>query len=206
MNKHVKAANEKRIEAIIKNLEARNMSGYYCETAEDAKRKILSMIGEDVLVSWGGSVSLDELGIKKELKNVLDGTAPTPEEALENRRKAFMADVYLTGTNAITMDGKLVNIDKTGNRVAAMCFGPKKVIVVAGVNKIVENEEAAVGRIRTEACVPNAIRLGLMTPCAVTGKCAECLGKSLCCYTVTTRASAVKDRIHVLLVNENLGY
>lgn len=206
MNKHVKAANEKRIEAIIKNLEARNMSGYYCETAEDAKRKILSMIGEDELVSWGGSVSLDELGIKKELKNVLDGTAPTPEEALENRRKAFMADVYLTGTNAITMDGKLVNIDKTGNRVAAMCFGPKKVIVVAGVNKIVENEEAAVGRIRTEACVPNAIRLGLMTPCAVTGKCAECLGKSLCCYTVTTRASAVKDRIHVLLVNENLGY
>ena len=206
MNKHVKAANEKRIEAIIKNLEARNMSGYYCETAEDAKRKILSMIGEDELVSWGGSVSLDELGIKKELKNVLDGTAPTPEEALENRRKAFMADVYLTGTNAITMDGKLVNIDKTGNRVAAMCFGTKKVIVVAGVNKIVENEEAAVGRIRTEACVPNAIRLGLMTPCAVTGKCAECLGKSLCCYTVTTRASAVKDRIHVLLVNENLGY
>lgn len=206
MNKHVKAANEKRIEAIIKNLETRNMSGYYCETAEDAKRKILSMIGEDELVSWGGSVSLDELGIKKELKNVLDGTAPMPEEALENRRKAFMADVYLTGTNAITMDGKLVNIDKTGNRVAAMCFGPKKVIVVAGVNKIVENEEAAVGRIRTEACVPNAIRLGLMTPCAVTGKCAECLGKSLCCYTVTTRASAVKDRIHVLLVNENLGY
>lgn len=206
MNEHVKEANKKRIEAIIKNLETRNMSGYYCETAEDAKNKILSMISEGDLISWGGSASLDELGIKKELKNVLDGTAPSKEEALENRRKAFMADVYLTGTNAVTMDGELVNIDKTGNRVAAMCFGPKKVIVVAGINKIVENEDAAVGRIRTEACVPNAIRLGLMTPCAVTGKCAHCLGQSMCCYTVTTRASAIKDRIHIILVNEHLGY
>ena len=103
MNEHVKEANKKRIEAIIKNLETRNMSGYYCETAEDAKNKILSMISEGDLVSWGGSASLDELGIKKELKNVLDGTAPSKEEALENRRKAFMADVYLTGTNAVTM-------------------------------------------------------------------------------------------------------
>lgn len=206
MNEYVKEANKKRIEAIIEKLETRNMSGYYCETPEEAKKQILSMIGPEDLVSWGGSSSLDELGIKGELKNVLDGTAPSKEEAVENRRKAFLADVYLTGTNAITMDGKLVNIDKTGNRVAAMCFGPKKVIVIAGVNKIVENEDAAVGRIRTEACVPNAIRLGLMTPCAVTGKCAECLGQSMCCYTVTTRASAVKDRIHVVLVNENLGY
>lgn len=206
MNEHVKAANQKKIEAIIKNLEQRNMSGYYCETIEQAREQILSMIEENDLVSWGGSATLDELGIKEELNNVLNGTAASPEEAYENRRKAFMSDVYLTSTNAITLDGKLVNIDKTGNRVAAMCFGPKKVIVIAGVNKITEDEDTAVARVRTEACVPNAIRLGLKNPCAVTGKCAQCLGQSMCCYTVVTRASAFKDRIHVILVNEVLGY
>lgn len=206
MNEHVKTANRKKIEAVIKSLEKRNINGYYCATAQDAKEKILSMVGENDLVSWGGSATLDELEIKGAFQHVLNGTAATPEESYENRRNAFMADVYLTSTNAITLDGKLVNIDKTGNRVAAMCFGPKKVIVIAGVNKITEDEETAIARVRTEACVPNAVRLGLKNPCAVTGKCAQCLGESMCCYTVVTRASAVTDRMNVILVNETLGY
>lgn len=206
MNENVKRANRIKIETLIKNLEKRNMNGYYVETAAEAKDKALSMITDDDLVSWGGSATLDELEIKNELKNVLNGTAPTPEESAANRRKAFMADVYLTSTNAITMDGELVNIDKTGNRVAAMCYGPKKVIIIAGVNKITSNEDAALQRVKNEACTANAIRLGINNPCAVTGKCAHCLGQSMCCYTVVTRASAVAGRMNVILVNEALGY
>ena len=106
------------------------------------------------------------------------------------------------------MDGELVNIDGVGNRVAAMCFGPNKVIVVAGANKIVENEEAAIARIKTDACPPNCIRLDKQTPCALTGKCGQCLtpGQTICSYTVTTRFNSIPDRVHVILVNEVLGY
>ena len=208
MNEHVKEANKRKIEFVIKNLKKRGMTGYYCETREAARERILSLIKEEELVSWGGSATLDELGIKEALSNVFDATKAPPETAYDERRKTLMADVYLTSTNAITMDGELVNIDGTGNRVAAMCFGPKKVIVAAGVNKITADEAAALARIRTEACPPNCIRLGKNTPCAVTGKCADCLtpGQTICAYTVTTRFSMIPDRIHVLLINDALGF
>lgn len=208
MNKNVKEANKKKIEYVIKNLEKRNITGYYCENVEEANRKILSLIGEEDVVSWGGSATLDQLGIKEKLTNVIDATKAPAEKAYEERRKTLMADVYLTGTNAVTMDGELVNIDGTGNRVAAMCFGPKKVIVVAGVNKIAEDEASALARIRTEACPANGIRLGKKTPCAVTGKCGHCLttGQTMCSYTVTTRFSGIPDRICVVLINDVLGY
>ena len=208
MNSALKTAGKNKIEYIIKNLEKRNMAGFYCETAEDAREKIKSLISDSDVVSWGGSVTLDQIGIKEQLKNVIDATKASPEKAYEERRRTLMADVYLTSTNAITMEGELVNIDGTGNRVAAMCFGPEKVIVVAGTNKIAEDETAALARIRTEACPPNCVRLGKSTPCAVTGKCGSCLtpGQTICSYTVTTRFSAVSDRIYVILVNENLGF
>lgn len=208
MDRVIKEANRKKIETIIRGLTKRNMDGYYCETADDARKLILSMVGEQDTVSWGGSVTLDQIGIKKELNNVIDATKASPEKAYEERRRTLTADVYLTSTNAITMKGELVNIDGTGNRVAAMCFGPKKVIVVAGVNKITEDEASAISRIHTDACPPNCIRLGKTTPCAATGKCGDCLtpGQTICAYTVTTRFSSVPGRIQVILVNEKLGF
>lgn len=204
----VMTGNKVKIETIIKNLEKRNMKGYYCETAEDAKALILSMIKDEDVVSWGGSITINQLGVKEELKNVIDTSAAKPEEAVALRKQALLADVFLTSTNAITMDGELVNIDGMGNRVAAMCFGPDKVIVVAGANKIVRDEAAAIARIKTDACPPNCIRLMKKTPCAMTGECGNCLipGNTICAYTVTMRFSGFPDRIHVVLVNENLGF
>ena len=169
---------------------------------------VLSMIKDEDLVAWGGSVTIEQLDLKPDLKKFLDRDMAAADDFLEVRRQALLSDVFLTSTNAITMDGELVNIDGMGNRVAAMCFGPNKVIVVAGTNKIAENEEAAISRIKTEACPPNCIRLGRVTPCAVTGKCADCLkpGSTICSYTVTTRFCTIPDRIHVILVNESVGF
>lgn len=208
MERVIKAANKVKIETVIRNLEKRNMTGYYCENAEEAKALILSMINEDDVVSWGGSVTLNETGVKAELKNVIETAAAKPEDAMKARREALLCDVFLTSTNAITMEGELVNIDGMGNRVAAMCFGPEKVIVVAGTNKIVKDEAAAIARIKTDACPPNCTRLSKKTPCAATGKCGECLipGQTICAYTVTTRMSGIPGRIHVILVNETLGF
>lgn len=204
----VMTGNKVKIETVIKNLEKRNMKGYYCETAAEAKELILSMIKDEDVVSWGGSATVDQLGVKEELKNVINTSASTPEEAVALRKQALLADVFLTSTNAITMEGELVNIDGMGNRVAAMCFGPDKVIVAAGANKIVKDEETAIARIKTDACPPNCIRLMKKTPCAATGKCGDCLsmGNTICAYTVTTRFSNFPDRIHVVLINETLGF
>lgn len=208
MEKNVKEANKIKMQHIIKNLQKRNMAGYYCETADEARETIRSLVKEGASVSWGGSVTLDQLDIKKEFPYVIDAMAAPPEKAYDERRKTLTADVYLTSTNAITMEGELVNIDGIGNRVAAMCFGPEKVIVVAGANKIAEDEAAAISRIKTDACPPNCIRLGKKTPCALTGTCGKCLtpGQTICSYTVTTRFNSIPDRMHVILVNEVLGY
>lgn len=208
MDANVKKAGMVKIQHVIKNLEKRSMTGYYCENGKEAAEKALSLIGAEDVVSWGGSATLDQIGIKEQLDHVIDATKAAPEHAYEERRKTLTADVYLTSTNAITMEGELVNIDGIGNRAAAMCFGPGKVIVIAGVNKIAEDEASALARIRTQACPANSIRLGKTTPCAVTGKCENCLkpGQTICAYTVTTRFSAVPNRIHVILVNEELGF
>ena len=214
MEKTIKAANEIRIKTVIENLEKRNITGHYCGTREEAAELIVSMIPENAEVSWGGSYTLDQLDIKDRLKagpydvndpmEIRDDRVST----IELRRKALNCDVYLSSLNAITMDGEIVNIDGTGNRVAAIVFGPEKVILVAGSNKIVFSEADAVNRIRNEACPPNCIRLGKKTPCAVTGKCSDCLikGNTICSHTVTTRFSAIDDRMHVILVNETLGF
>jgi L-lactate utilization protein LutB len=206
-------ANKVQIEGIIKNLEKRGMKGYYCENGREASEKLLSLIPDGALVSWGSSSTLDEIEVKDKLPmidaKVLDPMAfKDPEEAYAARVKALSADVFLTGTNAITLEGELVNIDGTGNRVAGLCFGPRKVIVVVGANKIVRDEEAAMARIKTRACVANCIRLDKKTPCAVTGKCADCLipGQTICSMTVVTRFCNKADRIHVILVNESLGF
>lgn len=208
MGSMVKKANKVKIDTVIKNLEKRNMAGYYCETKEEAADLVLSLIRDEDVVSWGGSETLDEMGIKGRLKNVIDRDAAAPEDFMKVRREALLCDVFLTSTNAITMDGELINIDGTGNRVAAMCFGPDRVIVIAGVNKIAQDEAAAMARIKTDACTANSIRFGKKTPCALTGKCGNCLvpGETICSYTVTTRFSGIPGRISVVLVNEILGF
>ena len=206
-------ANKVQIQEIIKNLEKRGMKGYYCENAREASEKLLSMIPDGALVSWGSSMTLDEIEVKDKLPminaKVLDPMSfKDPDEAYAARVNALSADVFLTGTNAITLDGELVNIDGTGNRVAGICFGPRKVIIVVGANKIARDEEAAMARIKTRACVANCLRLDKKTPCAKTGKCGDCLipGQTICSMTVVTRFCNKPDRIHVILVNESLGF
>ena len=209
---NVKESYRVKSETIIKNLKKRNMEGFYCETKDKAVEKVMSLIDKDDVVSWGGSYTIDELDIKASLKqnniNVIDrDTAKVPEERMKLMKKALTADVFLSSTNAITMDGELVNIDGSGNRLAAFCYGPDKVIVVAGMNKVVRDVDSAMKKIRTDACVPNTIRFNLNTPCAKTGICAECTSpETICSQILITRYSKPQNRIVVVLVGENLGF
>ena len=209
---NIKAANKLKIDTVIKNMEKRGIQGHYCETKEEACEKILSMIQDKSLVSWGGSATINATGIKEKLldRNVelIDpyGTQD-PAESIERRRQALLADYFLMSSNAVTMEGELVNIDGTSNRVAALCFGPKKVIVVVGANKLAIGLDDAMARAKLNAAVPNNVRLKRNNPCTVTGVCNNCLSKEcICCNIVTTRYCSIPGRIEVLLVNENLGF
>lgn len=203
---------ENQGKTIIKALAKRNMTGHYFHTSKEATEFIDSFIKENSTVSWGGSMTLNEIGLLAQLKNrdlnLLDrSTATTPEEIGIIYRKAFSADYYLMSTNAITMDGKLVNIDGNGNRVASLIFGPSQVLVVAGMNKIALNEAAGIERVHNIASPPNTVRLNCKTPCSTNGQCYDCLvDDCICCQTVITRKSRHKDRIHVILIGEELGY
>ncbi len=204
---------ETQAKTIIKNLEKRNMKGYYCPAKEDAVKTAMTLTAEHSTVSFGGSMSLSESGIMDALKARTDirlidrGLAKTPEEVKQAYRDAFSADTYFMSTNAITLDGQLVNIDGNGNRVAALIYGPDQVIIIAGMNKAVPAVEDAVRRVHNMATPPNCIRLNKKTPCAAAGVCADCLGKDcICSQTVITRRSQTPDRIKVILVGEELGY
>lgn len=208
----VKEAAKVKATTVIKNLEKRNMEGYYCESVAEALDKVMSLIKPTDTVAWGGSVTIDQLGIKKLLEEKGIATydrdkVTDPQEKKAMMKKAFLSDVYLTSANAITMDGELFNIDGTGNRLAAYCYGPDSVIVVVGVNKIVADLDGALEKVRLDAAVPNVLRLGLKTPCSLTGKCAGCLTDStICSQILVTRFVKPKNRIKVILVGENLGF
>lgn len=207
----VKKAYKIQGQTIIKNLEKRLIEGYYCDTKEEATEKIISLIEDGSSVSWGGSRTLDEIGIKEKLNDrnltIIDrDKAQNPEERIKLMKDALHCNYFLTSTNALTIDGELVNIDGNGNRVAAICFGPDNVIIVAGMNKLTANIDSAINRVRINACVPNAIRFNLQTPCALSGECKECLGTSICGQIVVTRVSKPKNRIKLILVGENLGF
>lgn len=199
-------------ETIIKNLQRRNMEGYYVETKEEAIEKVMSMIKQDDVVSWGGSYTIDELGIKtlleeKQISVVDRDKAKTPEERVRLMKQALTADVFLTSANAITMDGELMNVDGNGNRLAAYNYGPDSVIVVAGMNKVVPKLDEALAKIRLDATVPNAFRTNSQTPCRFTGKCSECTMKdTLCSQILITRFCKPQNRIKVILVGEYLGF
>lgn len=203
---------ENQAKSIIHKLEARKMEGYYCPDKESAKAKVLELIGPNKkVVTYGGSVSLDEVGLKEAVEEAGHDLLRrekyvTPDEKRECFAKQTLADVFMMSTNAITLDGELVNIDGSGNRVACLSFGPNEVIVVAGMNKVVSNVEEGIARSRNFAAPPNTVRLGCDTPCAKIGQCGNCLNDTICCQIVVTRASRVPGRIKVILVGEELGY
>lgn len=203
---------EKQASIIIKNLEKRNMEGYYFPDSKSAVKKAMSFLPDCAVVSWGGSMTLTECGMMDALKasglTLIDRSqAVTPEETKAMYRQALSADYYFMSSNAITLDGKLVNIDGTGNRVAALTYGPDHVILLVGMNKAAKDEASALERIHTQAAPPNAMRLKMKTPCGLTGVCSDCTSKEcICSQTLIIRYNRFKGRIKVILIGENLGY
>lgn len=213
MNEHKLQAWKNQAETIIKNLEKRNMEGYFAETKEEAVRIIMErFLTPGTSVCFGGSMTLKESGLMDAIEQsdciVYDRTtAKTPEEMRDMKAKMINSDYFLMGTNAITIDGELVNIDGFANRVSFLCYGPEHVIVLAGMNKVVSGVEDGVRRVRDVASPPNTVRLNKNTPCAVTGRCGDCYSEDcICSQLVITRRSGVKNRIKVILVAEELGY
>ncbi len=210
---HLKSARELQAKSIISAIEKRNMTAYYCEDIDACRQKVLELIPEGSVISWGGSMSIHECGLPEALKgrgdcDVLDRSQyVTAEQQQEFAVKTFQSDYFLMSTNAITLDGELVNIDGYGNRVASLIYGPKHVIVVTGMNKVVPDVKQGFDRVRNIASPPNTVRLGKNTPCSKLGKCGDCMSPDcICNQIVVTRRSRDKERIIILLVNENLGF
>lgn len=199
-------------ETVIKNMKRRNIEAYYADSKEEAITKIISLINNGSSISWGGSMTLEAMNLFEKLAEnksykLLDRSKVTSEQVPTLYHEALSCDYYLMSSNAITLDGKLINIDGTGNRVAALIYGPKNVIIVAGMNKIALNEQEALSRVRNIASPLNALRLNRNTPCVKTGSCHDCLSSDcICMQTVITRNSREKDRIKVILIGESLGY
>lgn len=197
---------------IIAAMQSRQMECIYFESKKDMLEYLKAAVPAKATASWGGSMTLYEAGVINLLRGglckVIDrDAAKTPEEAHKLMHQAFDADFYFMSTNAITMDGKLVNIDGNGNRIAALIYGPKTVYVIAGMNKVVKDEDAAMDRIKNMAAPMNAMRLTTGAPCTKTGSCLHCKGSgTICCHTLVTRYSRQNGRIKVLLVGEELGY
>ncbi len=203
---------ENQAKTIIQNMEKRNLEGYYVSTSDEAREKVFELMKPGSSVGWGGSMTLAELGILEELKKrdymLLDRTkAKTPQEAREIYAKTVLADYYLMSSNAITLEGELINIDGNGNRVACMIQGPEHVIIVAGMNKVVTDVKSGYLRVKNIASPPNCVRLNKKTPCSVTGQCGDCYAPDcICSHTVITRRCGIPGRIKVILVGEELGY
>lgn len=204
--------NEHLAKTIIKNLHRRHIEGFYCPTAEEAVKKVSELIEDGSSVTWGGTMTVRDLGIPQVLKDrgtleVLDrDLVETPEDKQGMYLKAFSADVYLSSANAISEDGVIVNIDGNGNRVAAITWGPKKVIFVIGLNKVAQTVEAALARARSTASPINAARFDIKTPCQVDGVCHNCNSADSICNYVHFLRNSPRGRHTVVLVGENLGY
>ena len=213
MDKNVIWANEKKISRTVQAINKNNMNGYYAKDREELIRIIEDIVSENSLVSCGGSMTLFETGVMKHLRSgrykFLDRYKEdiTREEVVNMFKESFFADAYFTSSNAVTENGELYNVDGNGNRVAAMLYGPEKVIVICGVNKIVKNVEEAIKRNRECAAPINAKRLNKETPCSKVGYCMDCKSKDRICneYTLIKRQNR-KERMHIIFLNENLGY
>lgn len=209
MNETITKRNELLAQTVIKGLESRNMKGYYAGSKEEALQIALDLIPKKSSISMGGCMSAREIGLTDALKNgeydFIDRDAY--EDGRQAMLKAYDADYFLAGANGMTQDGVIVNIDGNSNRVSAIAQGPKHVLFIVGMNKICDDVDGAMKRARNVAAPINAQRFGLSTPCAKTGSCMNCKSPdTICCQFLITRYSRHTDRIHVILVNDNLGF
>ena len=208
MDENMKKRNERLAQTVIKGLQSRNMTGYYAEDREAALKQALELIEENSTISMGGCMSAHEIGLVQALQEgnyqYLDRSKMEPREGL---LAAYDSDVFLSSANAMTSDGILVNIDGNSNRVSCIAQGPKKVIFIVGMNKVCADIDSAMKRARNVAAPINAQRFEVKTPCKETGKCFDCKSPdTICCQFLITRYSRHTGRIHVILVNDNLGF
>lgn len=208
MDENMKKRNERLAQTVIKGLQSRNMTGYYAEDKEAALKQALELIEENSTISMGGCMSAHEIGLVQALQEgnyqYLDRSKMEPREGL---LAAYDSDVFLSSANAMTSDGILVNIDGNSNRVSCIAQGPKKVIFIVGMNKVCADLDSAMKRARNVAAPINAQRFDVKTPCKETGKCFDCKSPdTICCQFLITRYSRHTGRIHVILVNDNLGF
>lgn len=204
---------DSRIEGVMAALKRNKMKPFYVENCDQLKVIIRELVKNDKLITIGGSMTLRESGVTEMLEEEFSGAfldrsaAQDREEVEEIMRAAFNSDTFISSTNALTEDGELYNVDGNGNRVSAMIFGPRQVIVVAGINKIVKDMAEAVKRVETVAAPKNTVRLECDTPCARTGECAHCHSDSrICCSYVRLAQQRVPNRIKVIIVNQEFGY
>ena len=208
MNENLKKRNELLAQTVIKGLKSRNMSGYYAADKEEAVKLALELIPEGSTISMGGCASAHEVGLIKALEagnyNYIDRAKLSPRESL---MAAYDSDIFLSSANAITRDGIMVNIDGNSNRVSCIAQGPRKVVFIVGMNKVCPDLDDAMKRARNVAAPANAQRFDVKTPCKETGKCFDCKSPdTICCQFLITRYSRHEGRIHVILVNDNLGF
>lgn len=203
---------ENLAQTIIKKMAKRQMEAFYCPDRASAVSKALELMPEGSSISWGGSMTIDEMGLKTVLRESNFALIDRDEAKTATEKKAKYAEIigcdyFLTSSNAITLDGELVNYDGRGNRVAFLCFGPEHVLVFAGMNKVVPDVASGIARVQNMAAPPNTVRLKKNTPCAVTGRCGDCYGSdSVCSQLVVTRRSHEQGRIKVILIGEEMGY
>lgn len=204
--------NINKVEKLIANFKARNIEVNYFETIQDVKNQILALVPTEVTIGIGHSATLQKIDITKTLSDrgnsVFDKElAKNKEECKVLKKKALLADWYITGSNAISVDGRIVNVDHSGNRVAAINFGPENVIIVVGENKIVDTWEEAIDRVKNIACPLNAKRAGFNPPCVKLNKCVDCTSTERVCNSLSIiEGQSVKGRIKVFIVNEDLGF
>ncbi len=203
---------EKRGQILVKNLRSRHFDAWYCADKAAALEKALEIIPKGASIGWGGAMSAQQIGLMDAIKtadyNAIDrDLCATAEEKVAAQKKCLTADVFLTGANALSIDGEMVNIDGAGNRVAAIVYGPDMVVVVAGMNKVVDTLEDAITRARTIAAPINKQRFPNATPCEVTGTCADCKSEGCICNQILiTRHCRPVGRIKFIIVGEELGF
>ena len=203
---------QKRGQRLVEALKSRHFDAYYCHTADEAKAKALELIPEGSSVGWGGATSASQIGLQDAIRTgnyrAIDReSCQTPEEKEQAARDCFGADYFITGANALSLDGQMVSIDGMGNRVAAIVYGPKNIIVIAGMNKVCDDLDSAIKRARTVAAPTNQLRFQLNNPCTHTGTCADCKSETCICNQILiTRHCKPTGRIKFILVGEELGF
>lgn len=212
MEAPIKTRYDKAGHQVAEALRRRHFEAQYVSTAQEALDLALTLIPKDRTVSWGGTVTAAQIGLMDRLRQgdyqLIDrDTGKTPAEKQELMRQALTCGTFIMSSNAISADGQLVNLDGNANRVAALCFGPESVLVIAGMNKVMGDLDSAIARARQVAAPANAQRFDIKTPCAVTGSCGDCTSPDcICCQMVITRVCRPAGRIKVILVGQDLGF